>query len=76
MRKTAPPRKTRVAACLFGFVNTRLKMLEVPKAYCMPNQHDRALAVLREKIGMDELTQLMAAGATMTEDEAIAQAQR
>jgi hypothetical protein len=44
------------------------------EAYGLPHQYDRALDVLRDAIGPDELAKLTAAGATMTEDEAIAEA--
>ena len=40
----------------------------------MPEEHTRALGVLRERIDADELKRLMATGAAMTEDEAIDQA--
>jgi hypothetical protein len=59
---------------LFGFVDAQFVKLGVPKAFCMPQEHDRALTVLRDAIGADELAKLMAVGAMMTEDEAIAQA--
>jgi len=62
------------AARLFGFVEGRLTMLgsleDLGHQYYVS-----ALALLRDTIGTDRLTQMMATGATMTEDEAIAQAQ-
>ncbi|HEY5096189.1 MAG TPA: helix-turn-helix domain-containing protein [Candidatus Eremiobacteraceae bacterium] len=61
------------AARLFGFLGARLSMVE-PEKYDLQREHDRALLVLRGAIGSDALTQLMGAGATMTEDEAIHQA--
>ena len=63
------------SAQLFGFVDARLIALGVPEEYGLPHERDHALALLREAIGVEEVTHLTAAGATMTEDEAIAQAQ-
>ena len=40
----------------------------------MQPERDRALALLRDAIGADELAKLMGAGATMDQDEAIEQA--
>jgi predicted ATPase/DNA-binding XRE family transcriptional regulator len=62
------------AARLLGFVDARLVAVGVPEPYRLPQEHDRALAVLRDAIHPNELAHLMTAGATMTEDEAIAQA--
>ncbi len=61
-------------ARLFGFVEDRLTTLGIPEEYGLPHERDRALAVLREAIGSDELARLMAVGARMSEDEAIGQA--
>jgi predicted ATPase/transcriptional regulator with XRE-family HTH domain len=57
---------------LLGFVGARRDTLGIE---AIGLEYDRALAVLRDAIGADELARLMATGATMTEDEAIAQAQ-
>jgi predicted ATPase/transcriptional regulator with XRE-family HTH domain len=62
------------AARLLGFAEARRVALGNPQEYGLRQKYDRALIVLRDAIGADELTDLMAAGATMTEDEAIAQA--
>ncbi|MGB6712524.1 MAG: helix-turn-helix domain-containing protein [Candidatus Cybelea sp.] len=62
------------AARLMGFVQARFATFGVPEVYRLPQQRDRALAALREAVGTDELTQLMATGATMADDEAIAYA--
>ena len=62
-------------ARLLGFVEARLVTLGVPEVYRLPDERARARAVLRDVIDTDELAQLMASGATMTEDEAVAQAQ-
>ncbi|HXO17723.1 MAG TPA: hypothetical protein VN909_06095, partial [Candidatus Dormibacteraeota bacterium] len=61
------------AARLLGFVDARLIALGVPEPYWLPQEHDRMLTILRDAIPQDELTYLMTSGATMTEDEAIAQ---
>ncbi len=62
------------AARLLGFVAARFTELEIPEVFFIPQERDRALATLREAISDDELARLMAAGATMSEDEAIDQA--
>jgi predicted ATPase/transcriptional regulator with XRE-family HTH domain len=61
------------AARLFGFLDAHVTTV-APEEYSLPQEYDRALAVLRGAIGPDDLRHLMAAGATMTEDEAIDQA--
>ncbi len=63
------------AARLFGFATARFTALGADADRALREQCDLAFAVLRESIGADELTHLMADGATMTEDEAIAQGQ-
>ncbi len=77
----APPNEGQVssgrfsgAAQLLGFVAARFTELGVPEMFFMPEERDRALAVLRDAIGNDELARSMAAGATMSEDEAVDQA--
>jgi predicted ATPase/transcriptional regulator with XRE-family HTH domain len=62
------------AARLLGFVDARLIAVGVPEPYRLPQERDRALAVLRDALHPDELTHLMTAGATMNEDAAIVQA--
>jgi predicted ATPase/transcriptional regulator with XRE-family HTH domain len=62
------------AARLFGFVEARRTELGISLDYGLRQEYNRALAVLRDAIGTDELTHLMIAGASMTEDEAVAQA--
>ncbi len=59
-------------ARLCGFINARLITLGVPEGYDLPKEYGRALAILRDAIGADEVTRLMAAGAAMSEVEAIA----
>jgi predicted ATPase/transcriptional regulator with XRE-family HTH domain len=62
------------AARVFGFVEARLTALAGGLEDLDRKYYQSAQGVLREAMGADELTRLMAAGATMTEDEAIAQA--
>ena len=62
------------AARLLGFVEARRAELGISQDHGLRHEYDRALIVLRDSIGADELTDLMAAGATMSEDEAITQA--
>lgn len=62
------------AARVLGFVEARFATMGTPEHVEYEHYHS-ALAVLRDAIGGDEVARLMANGATMTEDEAIAQAQ-
>ncbi|HEY5093907.1 MAG TPA: tetratricopeptide repeat protein [Candidatus Eremiobacteraceae bacterium] len=61
------------AARLFGYLDAHLATL-APADFGLQREYDRALSVLRGAIGEDNLTSLMAVGATMTEDESIDQA--
>ncbi|HEY6326618.1 MAG TPA: tetratricopeptide repeat protein [Candidatus Cybelea sp.] len=67
------PAAKNAAAEVLGFVDARLTALGIPKKYGLP-EYDDALQRLRDEIGAKELAKLLAAGATLTEDEAIAQA--
>ncbi len=62
------------AARLLGFAAVRLAELGIPEFYGVPQERDRAIALLAHEIGADEVTRLMSSGAAMTEDEAVAQA--
>jgi predicted ATPase/DNA-binding XRE family transcriptional regulator len=62
-------------ARLCGFIDASLASLGVPAKWALPTEYPRTLTVLREAVGTDDLAHLMATGAKMTEDEAIAQAQ-
>jgi hypothetical protein len=62
------------AARLFGFVDARLATMGGLGYSGLKREYDHALAVLRDMIDTDDLMHLMAAGAMMTEDEAIDQA--
>ncbi len=61
-------------ARLLGFADARLTSLGFSEVYVLHHRYDRALAELRDSVGAQDLVQLMAAGATMTEDEALEQA--
>ncbi len=61
----------RGAGRLLGFVGNSRKTLAFDAEDA---EYDNAVVLLREAVGADEATQLLAIGATMTEDEAIAQA--
>jgi predicted ATPase/transcriptional regulator with XRE-family HTH domain len=67
------PAQQAVAGMLLGYVETRLKAANVSVRYRGPNDYEGALAALRAALGND-LPRLMAAGALMTEDEALEQA--
>jgi predicted ATPase/transcriptional regulator with XRE-family HTH domain len=58
------------AARLIGFARARNETLGFD---VVDAERDNALVVLRDAIGAEELANLLAAGATMTQDEAIAQ---
>ncbi len=62
------------AAHLLGFVAARMSQLELPEIFFLPRERGRALAIVGDAVGSDVLATLMATGAAMTEDEAIAQA--
>jgi predicted ATPase/transcriptional regulator with XRE-family HTH domain len=79
LKRLAPDGHQRagILACvarLFGFVEARLRPLDTMKKHGLQEECDRALAALQEQIGGDKLAQLMAAGATMTENDAIDEA--
>jgi tetratricopeptide (TPR) repeat protein len=72
--ESGEPNEYAGAARLFGFVQAHFATRGIPQRYGLPFGYDRALSVLRDAIGSNEVTFLMATGATMTENEAIAQA--
>jgi predicted ATPase len=60
------------AARLLGFVDTRLAAIGLlRRPHAIRQEYDRVVDVLQETIGADEVARLMAAGAAMTEDQAI-----
>src|SRR5579863_7492462 len=72
LRADAPLKIFPCVARIFGFVAGRLAESGIPEVYFLPHERNRALTVLRNAIGITELTRLTAVGAAMTEDEAIA----
>lgn len=74
-RDEATSTAQRGAARLLGFYERRRTELGMSVECGLRQKCDRALAILREALGEDELETLTAAGARMTEDEAIAQTQ-
>ncbi len=62
------------SARLCGFVDATMTSLGIPRDYGLPHEYARAVSVLRDAIGIDEFADLEAAGAMMTQDEALAQA--
>lgn len=61
------------AARLLGFVDARCSTLSAEEPG-LEHQYAKAFAILRDAMGPDNVTNLMAAGATMTDEEAIEQA--
>ena len=59
------------ATRLLGFVDALLTSLELRRHYIEQDEYDRMLVVLRAALGPNELSNLMANGATMTEAQAI-----
>jgi predicted ATPase/DNA-binding XRE family transcriptional regulator len=59
---------------LCGYIDARLAVLGIPNEYGLANEYAGILTALRNAIGNDKLSRTMAAGATMTEDEAIEKA--
>jgi tetratricopeptide (TPR) repeat protein len=62
------------AAKLCGFAEDQMAAFAIPKIYGLTDDYDRALDVLRDALGPEEVARLMAAGAALTEDEAIEEA--
>jgi hypothetical protein len=67
-------RKRAGAARIFGLVDARRTMLGISDVHGLRHQRDWAFTTLRDAIGADQFTRLLATGATMTEGEAIAEA--
>ncbi len=61
----------RGAAHLLGFVEKSLVVLEVVGWYTEVQEYDRVLDILRDRMGIDELANLMATGAAMTQDQVV-----
>jgi predicted ATPase/transcriptional regulator with XRE-family HTH domain len=67
-----------VAACaarVLAFADAQIDARGIPRLWRLPQEYPRALDVLRDAVGADDLARLMEAGATMTEGDAVEQAQ-
>ncbi len=62
------------AARLLGYVDARLNALEALREYTQQQEYDTIRAALREALGEDEITHLMAEGSAWSEDQACAEA--
>ena len=62
------------AGRVLGFVDARLEALASGRDFIERPQYERVLAVLHETLGSDALAKVMAAGATMSEDQAVEEA--
>ncbi len=71
-QSAADPRHTgyKQAARIFGFVDARLAAMGTARAE-EQQEYDRVLNVLRDAMGADALGKLMAAGAALTEEQAV-----
>jgi Arc/MetJ family transcription regulator len=63
-----------LAARLLGYVDARLAALEALRYHTEQQEYDAMLPALREALGADELSKLMAEGSTWSEDQAVAEA--
>lgn len=61
------------ASRILGFVNARLAAMGSAQLITQEWEYDRVVTTLRDAIGADTLANLMAAGAAMTQEEAIRQ---
>lgn len=64
----------RRAAQILGFVDARLAALDTPRKFTEQQERTALLAALCEGIGPDELSTLLAEGATWSDQQALAQA--
>jgi len=64
----------RHAACILGFVDEAAARRAVPRYSMEQQEYDNMLSTLRDTLGEDELTGLMAAGKIWSEEQAIAEA--
>ena len=62
------------AARIFGFVDARLASIGSAQLMIQEQEHDRVMALLREAMTPEDLTALLAAGAEMTQERAVAEA--
>ena len=68
------PKRHRTAALLLGYVDENLPLLGRPRHWDEQREYDRILAALQSAVATDELAGLMAIGATLTADAAVAHA--
>jgi predicted ATPase len=61
------------AARLVGYVDGRLDAMEVLRQYTEQQEQDKVLSALRASFGESQLSELMAEGATWTEDRSVAE---
>ncbi len=59
------------AARIFGFVDGRLAQLNASQEISGQQEYDRTMSILQAALGIDQATQLLAIGTTMTERQAI-----
>jgi len=64
----------RRAACILGYVEGYRGRLEAVREYAQQQEYDAMMQALRNALGEDELSRLMAMGSTWTEDQAFAEA--
>lgn len=68
------PTRQAHAARLLGYADARLAVLGAPRQFTEQQEYDRVLDRLAQTFGSDELAELMACGAEMTEDSAVDEA--
>lgn len=59
------------AALLLGYVDARTAALGASRHYIEQQEYDRVLTVLRDALGTDKLSKMMAVGALLTDDRAL-----
>jgi predicted ATPase/class 3 adenylate cyclase len=64
----------RRAACLLGYVDSRIAASEGMREYTEQQEYDKVMDMLRERLGADEALKLMHEGSTWNEDQAVAEA--
>jgi predicted ATPase/DNA-binding SARP family transcriptional activator len=64
----------RRAARILGYVEARLAALETLREYTERQEYDTMMPALRDALGEDELSKLMAEGSMWSEDQAVAEA--
>ena len=73
-RADVPVEDRRRAARILGYVDARIAALEALREYTEQQEFDAMTYALRDTLGTDELTKLMAEGSTWSEDRAVAEA--